>query len=198
MNILNKEEILIYYKNHTLKEIDNYFNTSFYNMKIIIERWNIKKHSISYNHELGCLRKYGVKHTSELEEIKNKISNGLNSLSDEEKIKRSNKISNSLNNKSDEEKKERLEKIFNYNCHNSKPNKNFSRILENNSIKYKREFVLGSYVYDFKNIKIDDILIEINPSITYNINIAYRKGKIKGKDYHFKNQIMLLKKGIKY
>lgn len=47
----------------------------------------------------------------------------------------------------------------------SKPNQQFMNLLEANNIKYEREFALGKYLYDFK---VDNTLIEINPSATHN------------------------------
>lgn len=64
----------------------------------------------------------------------------------------------------------------------SKPNHQFMKLLEDNNIKYKREFVLGKYSYDFK---VDNILIEINPSATHN-TLWGPYGDHKGidKNYH--------------
>lgn len=47
----------------------------------------------------------------------------------------------------------------------SKPNRNFAKLLDENDIIYSREFSIGKYIYDFK---IDYNLIEINPSVTHN------------------------------
>ena len=67
---------------------------------------------------------------------------------------------------------------------NSKPNKEFSDLLRLHGITYEREFHIGSYSYDFK---IEDILIEINPSVTHNVvwqpfgdHVPY-----VGKTYHY-------------
>lgn len=65
---------------------------------------------------------------------------------------------------------------------NSVPNLSFAKLLDDNGIKYEREFRLynprsGSnykhYQYDFK---VDKYLIEINPSVTHNITRGPRGG----------------------
>lgn len=47
----------------------------------------------------------------------------------------------------------------------SKINLLFAQILDDNNIKYEREFNLETFSYDFK---IDDTLVELNPSATHN------------------------------
>ena len=63
---------------------------------------------------------------------------------------------------------------------NSKPNQIFSKLLDNYGIEYTREFSLGKYSYDFK---INDILVEINPWATHNIDWNPFGNAIE-KDYH--------------
>ena len=65
----------------------------------------------------------------------------------------------------------------------SKPNLDFAAKLDSLNISYEREFVLLKYVYDFK---IDNILVEINPSITHNSSINIFGGEPKSSDYHLK------------
>lgn len=63
------------------------------------------------------------------------------------------------------------------------PNNTFASLLDENSITYNKEFPLQSYSYDFK---IDDILVEINPSATHNSNWSPHGDKwVKKQDYHF-------------
>ena len=64
---------------------------------------------------------------------------------------------------------------------NSKPNEYIKDILDEKSIKFDREFNLGDYVYDFK---IGNVLLEINPYATHNINWNPYGGKIISKEYH--------------
>lgn len=47
----------------------------------------------------------------------------------------------------------------------SKPNLEFSNLLDSYGIKYDREFILNNYIYDFK---VNNILIEIDPFATHN------------------------------
>lgn len=64
----------------------------------------------------------------------------------------------------------------------SKPNKKFAKLLDKYNIKYEREFVLNNYSYDFK---INDILVEINPWATHNIDWSPFNNPVK-KNYHKK------------
>lgn len=48
---------------------------------------------------------------------------------------------------------------------NSRPNLNFEQRLHDHNISYEKEFLLENRYYDFK---IDNILVEINPSATHN------------------------------
>lgn len=108
----------------------------------------------------NILKKYGVNHVTHLNSVKNKIN------------------------------KTCLEKYgVEWSCMlpeariysgNSKPNQIFAKLLDKYHIEYEREFSLGKYSYDFK---INDILIEINPWPTHNIDWSPFGNPIK-KDYH--------------
>ena len=63
----------------------------------------------------------------------------------------------------------------------SKPNREFAKLLDDNHIGYEREFHLENYSYDFK---INDILIEINPTITHNSYLNVFGNEPMSKDYH--------------
>lgn len=66
---------------------------------------------------------------------------------------------------------------------NSGPNEAFSKLLDRNNILYSREFCLGVKSYDFK---IDNVLIEINPTITHNTHfIPYGDYVGLKDDYHY-------------
>lgn len=67
---------------------------------------------------------------------------------------------------------------------NSKPNLNFEQLLIEKGIKdYSREFSLAEYSYDFK---VDNILIEINPYATHNVNwTPWNKERGTEKYYHY-------------
>ena len=75
---------------------------------------------------------------------------------------------------------------------NSTPNLSFEMLLQDAGIKYLREFRLynkkkghsyNHYQYDFK---VDNFLIEINPSVTHNTTRGIRNGQapVKDKYYH--------------
>lgn len=64
---------------------------------------------------------------------------------------------------------------------NSMPNRKFEELLKQHNIIYAKEFALENYSYDFK---IDDILIEINPTITHNVHINIFGDEPMSKDYH--------------
>ncbi len=53
-----------------------------------------------------------------------------------------------------------------YGSNNSKPNLDFEQRLQENNIQYEREFPVDGKSYDFK---VGNILIEINPTATHNI-----------------------------
>lgn len=76
--------------------------------------------------------------------------------------------------------------------YNTAPNKKFAKLLDNNKIKYDREFSLCGKLFDFK---VNNLLLEINPSVTHNINwcpfTPDHKSKVD-KNYHLnKTQIGL-------
>lgn len=62
----------------------------------------------------------------------------------------------------------------------SKPNKYFAALLEENNIKYTTEFILKPYRYDFK---VGNYLIEINPTATHNSTFGIL-GEPKDINYH--------------
>ena len=64
----------------------------------------------------------------------------------------------------------------------SKPNRDFAELLDDNTITYEREFRCGKYSYDFK---IGNNLVEINPTATHNTHFnPYGKNRIDDM-YHF-------------
>lgn len=183
---LDKDEVLEFYKTHTLEDTANYFGTTNYILGNIFELWGVTKHPISQNIELGCMKKYGVKSYSSTDEFKNKLSNTFANKSEEEKAERANKISKSFAEMPDDKRAERLRKINtspNLKARNSKPNAKFKQELQANGISaIETEFVLGKYVYDFK---VDNTLIEINPFASHNSSWGYRNGSPKSATYHY-------------
>lgn len=82
-----------------------------------------------------------------------------------------------------------LRKECRQHSNDSKPNKYFEQLLIDNNISYEREFVLDRKAFDFK---IDNILIEINPSITHNSTFQIFNKKPLDSKYHYeKSQIAL-------
>lgn len=75
----------------------------------------------------------------------------------------------------------------------SKPNKIFQELLEKENIVYEKEYFLCGYYYDFK---IDNILIEINPTITHNSTFGIF-GKPKDKIYHEIKTNIAIKNGFR-
>lgn len=87
---------------------------------------------------------------------------------------------------------------------NSKPNLSFEQLLLDNNIKYEREFRLYNtkvknkykhYQYDFK---INNLLIEINPSVTHNVTRGIRNGQapVKDKYYHKRKSMFAAESGF--
>ena len=61
-------------------------------------------------------------------------------------------------------------------ANDSKPNRDFAELLDDNNITYEREFRCGKYSYDFK---IGNNLVEINPTATHNTHFnPYGKNRI--------------------
>lgn len=81
--------------------------------------------------------------------------------------------------------------------YNSKPNKSFAELLEYNHIKYEREYFTESYkfVYDFK---VNDTLIEINPSYTHNSTYpSYNNDSPLDKNYHKDKSLSAISSGYR-
>lgn len=76
----------------------------------------------------------------------------------------------------------------------SKPNKRFSELLSNAGIKHEREFHINGYSYDFK---IENILVEINPTITHNSLVNVFGGEPLRQDYHKSKTLAAQKAGYR-
>lgn len=84
------------------------------------------------------------------------------------------------------------------NCRNyrgslSAPNINFANLLQKNDIMYTSEFVCGKYRYDFK---IDDMLIEIDPFPTHNVDWGLYNNPVD-KLYHRNKTLNAVEHGYK-
>lgn len=65
---------------------------------------------------------------------------------------------------------------------NSSANIEFENLLKSAGIEFEREFSVGSYSYDFR---VDNTLIEINPTITHNVDVS-PFNKCVDSSYHLK------------
>lgn len=78
---------------------------------------------------------------------------------------------------------------------NSTPNIEFANLLDKNNIKYEKEFYLEGYSYDFK---VNDVLIDINPSATHNVNFnPFSKSCKIDKNYHKNKREVAIKNNYK-
>lgn len=75
---------------------------------------------------------------------------------------------------------------------NSKPNLDFEHLLKENNINYEREFSLERYSYDFK---INNFLVEINPTFTHSVDYNPFTLNHKGvdKNYHVLKVNLIIK-----
>lgn len=114
-----------------------------------------------------CLKKYGVSNSAKIAEIKQQIASTLKETFNERygadnywvlpEAKRSN------------------------GSKNSKANLHFKALLEAKQIKHQTEFLLGNKWFDFK---VNDYLIEINPTATHNSTWGIYTLEGLNKDYH--------------
>lgn len=178
-----------------------------------------KLESMKEKSKKTCLERYGTEYAIQNKEMREKIEKtnlekyGVKIASCNKEI--ANKIRTKLTTKSEEERKIIQEKIRQTNLEKygveyfcltdkarngltciSKPNKNFQAMLKNYNIDSELEFSLVKYAYD---LKINDILIEINPTITHNssreINIGNYFVKPKSSTYHQDKSLFALKNG---
>lgn len=76
---------------------------------------------------------------------------------------------------------------------NSKINKFFANILQENNVEYQEEFTVGKFRYDFR---VKQFLIELNPYATHNVDWSpYGNRKGLNEDYHSKKSINAYKNG---
>ena len=178
-----------------------------------------KLESMKEKSKKTCLERYGTEYAIQNKEMREKIEKtnlekyGVKIASCSKEI--ANKIRTKLTTKSEEERKIIQEKIRQTNLEKygveyfcltdkarngltciSKPNKKFQAMLKNYNIDSELEFSLVKYAYD---LKINDILIEINPTITHNssreINIGNYFVKPKSSTYHQDKSLFALENG---
>lgn len=191
--------------------------------KTCLDRYGVtstnKLESMKEKSKKTCLERYGTEYAIQNKEMREKIEKtnlekyGTKIASCNKEI--ANKIRTKLTTKSEEERKIIQEKIRQTNLEKygveyfcltdkarngltciSKPNKKFQAMLKNYNIDSELEFSLVKYAYD---LKINDILIEINPTITHNssreINIGNYFVKPKSSTYHQDKSLFALKNG---
>lgn len=130
------------------------------------------------------------------------------SLSDEQKQRDNSRRSESCkvwwyNNMTQEERREWIKTSLSHGAgwnhkliggSNSKPNLLFDKLLSNNLIEHEREYRLDKYSYDFK---VDNVLIEINPTATHNSTFNIFKKAPLDKDYHYKKSLIAKEHGFR-
>ena len=121
-----------------------------------------KEHRIENN-----LQKYGVANTSQLPEKRKKISESLKSTFMQ-------KYGATCYWTTEDAKRSNGSKDSNFNLA-------FAKLLDEYSIDYEREFTLNKFIYDFK---INNILLEINPTPTHNITWNPYSNKTIDRSYH--------------
>lgn len=76
----------------------------------------------------------------------------------------------------------------------SKTNNAFAKLLNSHNIDFEQEFVIGSYIYDFK---VGNTLIEINPSATHNVTWSPYGAPKKDKTYHLNKTLNAEQEGYR-
>lgn len=74
----------------------------------------------------------------------------------------------------------------------SKPNRDFAKLLDSRGIKYEREFPVGNRAFDFK---VDNILVEINPYATHNSTWGIDGKEGKSITYHKEKSALAAENG---
>lgn len=177
------------YKHHCSKSCSTLdFNVKQKRQMTCLKKWGVTHESksslIKYKKEQTCYKHFGVKYPQQCPDVQNTLKRnnikkyGVPYVTQAEAIKE--KIKNTC-----------LEKYgVPYGCmtdiarkrsNDSKPNLFFAELLDKNDISYEREFSLKMYSYDFK---VNDTLIEINPTITHNSNLNVWGGSPKDEKYH--------------
>lgn len=136
-----------------------------------------RSEKIRRSYAKSCLNKYGVKNCLQVPEIQEKIK--------QTNIEKYGVPYFCMN--------EKCRSALGGNSSQSKPNLNFKELLELNNIKYKVEYPLGNYSYDFK---INDILIEINPYSTHNSTYSPFNSP-KDKKYHYNKSLLARESGFR-
>lgn len=187
----------------------------------------LKKYGVEYSFQSNnnkekskttCLEKYGVDHPVKSKEIQDKIkstyiknfgsiSNAYDHIDKKSKQTRINNegsLYNSYHNAILKQSNTIKEKYgYEWAClrpearnfsNDSKPNLTFAKLLDSNNISYEREFVINRFAYDFK---VDNVLIEIDPSTTHNSTFGVFKNDAKDKNYHYNKSKLAEENGFR-
>lgn len=145
------------------QEFSNKMSEVYKNLSDEIKENRILK--IKETYKQTCLNKYGVSNILKLDDVKQKI---INTNLDKYGVAYYCQTKN-------------CRSALGGNSALSKPNIEFGSILDINNIEYDTEFVINNYSYDFK---IDNLLIEINPTSTHNSTYSPFNCP-KNKYYHY-------------
>lgn len=142
---------------------------------LLSEDYNSKRKECLTKSKQTCLERYGVGSAIQSEEVKCKLRQTC--------LERYGVEYNCLR-----------KEAHNSRNSNSNPNNNFKKLLNESNIKYTCEKYLNGKSYDFL---VGNILIEINPYSTHNINWNPYGGKIMDKYYHFNKSKLAKENGYK-
>lgn len=155
----------------------------------MLERYGIENsmHSEEVKNKLKgtLLEKYGFDSTFKIPEVKEKIKKtmleryGVETPIQNEEIKR--KISNTIKERYGAEWFCQTKEYNSALSNNSKPNQNFAALLDKYGVVYEREYSIENRRYDFK---VNNTLIEIDPSATHNSTYGIKGKNPTPKSYH--------------
>lgn len=207
LNRINREEFVDLYlnQNKSYSFLMDYYNLSTWSIDKLIRYYDCHK-SRSQSSSIVLENKYNKYGSKEAYE-KHRYSNFLSNLEDKGLSKEdyynniSQKCRKTWNSKSDDEiislnekRSETCKEKYGYafSCmrpearahgNDSRPNREFANFLEKHNISFEREFAIDRKQYDFK---IDNILIEINPTSTHNSTWGSHGDCCSlDKDYHY-------------
>lgn len=155
------------------KRVDTYFDKTGY-------KYNSQNPESNRKKLITILNRYGVSNVSKSSEIKHKIKQTKKERYGDENYVNIDKITETCQSRYNVKWSCQLAICKKHSSSNSKPNKIFAEKLDAFNIKYDREYPLYDYTYDFK---INNFLIEINPSATHNSNNFIGHGSLD-KYYH--------------
>jgi len=134
-------------------------NLEKYGVEHVLQNDDIKQKMITTN-----IQKYGVKSTLSLEDVKEKIKQTCIDKYGVDYFCMADACKNKSRGKA------------------SVINENFATLLNNNNIIFSREYPINNRSYDFK---VDDILIEMNPTATHNSTWGIHSKNGMDPNYHF-------------